>query len=130
MGRPLNEVAFGLVAPEEIPDLEKPLPSKNVLFSLDETLRKRCSPNINSLLQLYPSQDPEHIWGLYKHVSESNRPKNFSYYESHYDTFIYPLGGHPVYSYIMPPPYHYHSDSHRAELGSWNLLLCSLTSLV
>jgi hypothetical protein len=39
----LNEVAFGLVAPEEIPDLEKPLPSKNVLFSLDETLRKRCT---------------------------------------------------------------------------------------
>ena len=49
MGRPLNEVAFGLVAPEEIPDLEKPLPSKNVLFSLDETLRKRCSSNINSV---------------------------------------------------------------------------------
>ena len=48
MGRPLNEVTFGLVAPEEIPDLEKPLP-KNVLFSLDETLRKRCSSNINSV---------------------------------------------------------------------------------
>ena len=54
MGRPLNEVAFGLVAPEEIPDLEKPLPSKERAVLLGRDATQKTYPNINSLLQLYP----------------------------------------------------------------------------